>query len=249
MKKAALLLIATLAALPAQADTVSVAAAADLLHCLPKLNQAFANAHPGSVVKFTPGASGNFFAQIKAGAPFDVFLSADTDYPRKLVEAGQADHLTPYAQGRIALWTRKADLDPSVGLKLIADARVQRFAIANPAVAPYGRAAKAALERAGLWNDVQPKLVQGENIAQTAQYVQSGNADAGIVSYSLLKAADAPPGGRYWLVPANLHPPIAQAGVVTKQGSGNPLAAAYLAMLTGPQGKQVLAACGFDEPK
>lgn len=238
----------TLLLLPTQAATVSVAAASDLLHCLPRLNQAFARQHPNAVLKFTAGASGTFFAQIKAGAPFDVFLSADTELPQTLADAGLAQQLTPYARGRIALWTMRADLDPAVGLKLIDDTRVQRFAIANPVVAPYGRAAKAALESAGITARGQAKLVQGENIAQTAQYVQSGNADAGIVSYSLLKAAATPPGGRYWLIPVNQHPPIAQAGVLTRHGSGNALAAAYLAALTGPDGRALLAQCGFDLP-
>jgi molybdate transport system substrate-binding protein len=235
--------------LPAHAGTLTVAAAADLLHCLPKLNQAFASQHPDTVVTFTAGASGTFFAQIKAGAPFDVFLSADTDFPQKLVDAGLAQQLTPYAKGRLALWTIRSDLDPAVGLSLLDDPRVQRFAIANPVVAPYGRAAKAALDAASLPTSAMAKLVQGENIAQTAQYVQSGHADAGLVSYALIKGAATPPGGRYWLLPARLHLPIVQAGVIiTRQGSSRPLAAAYLAALTGTQGRALLATCGFDLP-
>ncbi|WP_374348864.1 molybdate ABC transporter substrate-binding protein [Chitinimonas sp.] len=232
----------------ALADTLSIAAASDLLHCLPRLNQRFASQNPGTVIKFTAGASGTFFAQIKAGAPFDLFLSADTDYPQKLVDAGLASELTPYAKGRIALWTTRAELDPAQGFKLLDDSRLQKLAIANPAVAPYGRAAKAALEGAGVLPRLGGKLVQGENIAQTAQYVQSGNADAGIVSYSLLKAADSRPGGRYWLIPAELHPPIRQAGIVVAASNHKAIASRYLQALTGEQGKQLLISCGFDLP-
>ncbi|QDQ27441.1 molybdate ABC transporter substrate-binding protein [Chitinimonas arctica] len=236
-------------ALPIQAATLNVAAASDLLHCLPRLNADFAARHPGVVVQFTAGASGSFFAQIKAGAPYDVFLSADTDYPQKLVEAGLASQLSPYARGRIALWTTRPELDPAQGLRRLAeDGRVKRFAIANPALAPYGRAARAALEHAGAWQAMQAKLAFGENIAQTAQYVQSGNADVGIVSYSLLKAAANAPGGRWRLIPTDAHPPIVQAGVIVRRSGAHPLAGDYLAGLATPKGRQLLISCGFDLP-
>jgi len=156
--------------------TVTVAAASDLIYCLDALQAGFLAANPGVTVKTSTGSSGNFFAQISHGAPYDVFLSADVRYPRELVAAGAAHgpSLTLYAIGRIVVWTVRKDLDlanpdPST---LLRRAGVRRFAIANPTHAPYGRAAQETLEKVEAWNTAQPKLVLGENIAQTAQFIR-----------------------------------------------------------------------------
>ncbi len=245
------LLAAFLIATPTQAEETSpqltIAAAADLAYCMEDLNAEFRRQHPEVELKTTTGASGNFFAQIKAGAPFDVFLSADLNYPRELVKAGLAveSSLLMYAVGHVALWTTREGVEVSGGLAVLKSEAFRKIAIANPEVAPYGRAAKAALQSAGVWEAVQERLVFGENIAQTAQFVQTGNVDAGIVSLSLLKSPKMAGVGRYFEIPEALHPRLEQGGVVTRHGEGKPLAAAYLAFLNSPGARAVFDRYGF----
>lgn len=233
------------------APALQVAAAADLAVCIGELNAAYAKSAGGADVKSSIGSSGNFFAQIKNGAPFDVFLSADTHYPRELVKAGLADGatLTVYAYGQLVMWTNDPQVDVSAGLRLLTDPKITRIAIANPDVAPYGRAAKAALERAGIWDAIKPKLVFGENIAQTAQFVDSGNAQVGFVGITHTKSADNVPRGRAWQVPAELFPLIEQGGIVTRRGSANPLAQKYLVFLRSEAGRAILRKYGFALPE
>lgn len=233
--------------------TLQVAAAADLALCMDELNAAFVRANGGVgavAVKYSIGASGAFSTQIQSGAPFDVFLSADMDYPRALARVGAADggSLMVYGLGRLVLWTNDPKLDPSLGLKLLADPAVSRIAIANPAFAPYGRAAKAALVHAGIWGAIQPKLVLGENLAQTAQFVESRNAQVGLVGTSHLSTPAHAAKGRAWALPADQYPALEQGAIVTKHGAGNPLAARYLAFLGGEPGRAILAKYGFGLP-
>jgi molybdate transport system substrate-binding protein len=233
--------------------SLQIAAAADMALCMDELNAAFVKANGGAgaiAVKYSIGSSGAFSTQIQNGAPFDVFLSADMDYPRALARAGAADgaSLTAYANGRLVLWTNDPKLDPSIGLKLLSDPAVTRIAIANPAFAPYGRAAKAALMRAGVWDALQPKLVFGENLAQTAQFVESRNAQVGLVGTSHLSTPAHAAKGRAWALPAELYPPLEQGAIVTRHGIGNPLAAKYVAFLGAPQGRAILARYGFGLP-
>ena len=174
MKKFFVLLLASMLAMPTLARPLLVAAASDLGYCIDELAAAYRKTAPDAELKVSLGASGNFFAQIRNGAPFEVFLSADMDYPRQLAKLGAADGATlaPYAVGRIALWTLDPQLDPNQGLAaLLNDKRVRRFAIANPVTAPYGKAARAALERDGLWQAAQAKIVIGENIADRKSVV------------------------------------------------------------------------------
>src|SRR5262249_45668359 len=146
------------------------------------------------------GSSGNFFAQIKNGAPFDVFLSADTDFPMALAKDGLADSssLVVYAYGRLVMWSNKPTVDVSTGFKALTQPAIKRIAIANPNVAPYGRAAKEALQRAGVWDAVKPKIVFGENISQTAQFVETGNADVGLVSSGYISNATTISPSQIW---------------------------------------------------
>lgn len=236
-----------LLALPVRGATLHIAAAADLAHCLPPLNQAFAVRHPEADLKVATGSSGNFFAQIRQGAPFEVFLSADQRYPQALVQAGlaSADSLRPYAVGQLALWSSSPAIQVSQGLRVLTSSKVRRIAIANPEHAPYGRAARAALERAGLWDALQPKLVLGENIAQAAQFVASSNADAGLVAGSLLQAPALAGRGQAWLLPADSFPRLEQAAVLTRRGAASPLAQAYLDFLGAPEARQIFRRCGF----
>lgn len=231
------------------AESVSIAAAADLVYCLEEINAAFKQAHPGADLKVSSGSSGNFTTQIKNGAPFDVFLSADLSYPRDLVKAGLADEksLTPYAVGRLVLWTAHPEaVDVSKGLAVVADAgAVKKFAIANPDHAPYGRAAKEALQHEKLWDAVQGRLVQGENISQTAQFVESGNADAGLVALSLVLSPKLVKVGRWQEIPADFHNKLEQGAVLTTAGTKNGLARAYLEFLRSPAARAVFDRYGF----
>lgn len=251
MKKLLILLLAGMFAMPALARPLLVAAASDLGYCIDELVSAYRKTAPEAEPTVSLGASGNFFAQIRNGAPFEVFLSADMDYPRQLAKLGAADGntLVPYAIGRIALWSLDPQLDPNRGLAaLVGDERVKRFAIANPVTAPYGRAAKAALVRDGLWDKVQNKLVIGENIAQTAQFVQTGNAQAGIISFATLHSTKLKGVGRYALVPTKDLAPIEQGAIVTKAGAANPHAVGFIRFLGSPEARAILSRNGFSLP-
>jgi molybdate transport system substrate-binding protein len=229
------------------AESVAIAAASDLAFCLEALHAEFARAEPRVALKVSTGSSGNFHAQIRHGAPFDVFLSADMHYPRELIAARAADarSLALYAIGRIVLWTTRDDLDPADLTALIRHPDVKNFAIANPEHAPYGRAAREALENSGIWNEARSKLVFGENIVQTAQFVQTGNADAGIIALSLMLAPRLQGVGRWREIPASLHAPLEQAVVLTTRGAANPAAARYVAFLRTPEARAVFERYGF----
>ena len=233
----------------ALAATVTIAAAADLTYCIEELNERYRKNHPDTELKVSTGSSGNFYTQIQHGAPFDVFLSADISFPKKLVCKGLADNstLTVYAIGKLALWTAKPQtilLDK--GIEVVRDPAVKWIAIANPEFAPYGRAAKAALETAGPWNEIQNRIVMGENISQTAQFVQSGNADVGFVALSLLYTPALKNVGHYVQVDPKLYPPLQQALVLTKTGAGNPAAKDYLQFLNSSDARVIFDRYGFE---
>jgi molybdate transport system substrate-binding protein len=250
MKKLLVILFATLLALPATAAPLLVAAASDLVYCIDELAAAFRKEAPEAEVKISTGASGNFFAQIRHGAPFHVFLSADMMYPAQLAKLGAADAATlrPYAIGRIVLWTLDPRFDVAQGLPLLRDPRVARVAIGNPDTAPYGRAARAALERDKLWDAVQPRLVIGENIAQAAQFVQTGNAQLGIVSLATVRAPKMAGVGRYHLLSDAGLAPIEQGAIVTRAGGSQPLAARFVRFLGSPAARAILERNGFGLP-
>jgi molybdate transport system substrate-binding protein len=233
------------------AEPLAIAAASDLVYCLEEVNKTLAKTHPEVVINVTTGSSGNFFAQIKNGAPFDLFLSADVQYPRDLIKAGLADEksLTIYAVGRIALWTTKADVDVSKGLSVITTDAVRKLAIANPDHAPYGRAAKAALEHEKIWLLLTNKVVLGENISATTQLVETGNAEAGIVALSLLLSPKLANKGHYWEIPESLHPRLEQAAVITNKGIKHPQAQLYLDFLRSEDARRVFDRYGFRLPR
>jgi molybdate transport system substrate-binding protein len=247
------LLAAAALALPAPARAqpdLRIAAAADLQTAMPDLALAFKREH-GVTVSASFGSSGNFFAQIRNGAPFDVFLSADVEYPRRLIADRQADpaSLVEYATGRIVLWARKEDgVDLGKGLDVLRDPRVRKVAIANPDHAPYGRAAISALKTAGLHDAVQSKLVLGENISQTAQLVESGNADVGIIALSLALGPTLSARGTYIEISSASHPPISQAAIVISKSRRMEAARAFVRFLTGRSARQILQRFGFAVP-
>lgn len=227
-----------------------IAAASDLVFCLEEMNAAFKQREPDADIKLTLGSSGNFHAQIKNGAPYEVFLSADLSYPNDLAASGHADArtLTRYAIGRVVLWTVNPAIDVSAGLAALAQPVVKRIAIANPEHAPYGRAAKTAIERAGLWNTVNAKIIYGENISQTAQFVQTGNAEAGLVALSLVLAPKMRGTGKYFLVPQEAHSPLEQGAILTTRGAANLLATRYIQYLRTPEARLIFERYGFSLP-
>jgi molybdate transport system substrate-binding protein len=256
MRTAARLLIAVLLLscvsreAQAQAREIRVAAAADLRFAMGELAEGFEK-RTGTKVNVTYGSSGNFFSQLQNGAPFDLFFSADIEYPRRLEADGLAEHgtLHQYAVGRIVIWMPSASrVDPAkVGWNALLDASVQRIAIANPEHAPYGRAAVAAMQNAGVYEQLKSKLVYGENITQAAQFVQFGNAQAGIVAMSLA-VSPAMKDGKSWEIPADMHPAIEQAAIILKSARNKVAAQAFLDFVKS-EGIAVLAKYGFALPE
>jgi molybdate transport system substrate-binding protein len=230
--------------------TLNIAVAADMAHCVEALDAAFSAQHPEVELKVATGASGDFFAQIKNGAPFEVFLSADMDYPRQLVKAGLANakSLKPYALGRLALWTTTPGINPGRGRTVLTAASTMKIAIANPETSPYGRAAMMAVERLGVADAVKGKLVVGESVAQAAQFVQSGNAEIGFIPYSLLIVPPLKDVGIYILLPGGTYPEILQGAVVTQKGAKNPLAKAYVDFLGSAEARAIFEANGYEAP-
>ncbi len=235
-----------------ETQRVTVAAAANLVFALEALNAEFKRAAPDVALTSTTGASGSLFAQIKAGAPFDVFLSADTEYPRQLVDAklGDAATLRTFATGKLVVWTLHAAIDPRDLAKVVRHPALKKLAIAQPKTAPYGRAAQAALEALGLWSAAQPRLVLGENITQTVQFVETGNADAGLVALSAVRSPKLAGRGRWAEVPAALYAEVSldHAGVITQRGTSNPAARRYLAFLGSDAAKKILRDFGYGVP-
>lgn len=232
----------------ASADTIRVAAAADLKFAMDEVVAAFKAGRPGDQVELVYGSSGNFFAQIQQGAPFDLFFSADIGFPRELAKAGlTASEVRPYATGRLVLWSATMDAS-KMTLASLTDPRIARIAIANPKHAPYGKRAEEALKAAGVWNQVQAKLVFGENIAHTAQFVQTGSAQVGFLALALALNKELASKGGYWLVPDNLHSPLEQGYVVTKQGASKPLAARFAEYMASKPARALLVKYGFVLP-
>jgi molybdate transport system substrate-binding protein len=234
----------------AQRRQIRVAAAADLQTAMPELAKLF-EAQTGVSVDVVYGSSGNFYAQIQNGAPLDAFFSADSDYPRRLEKSGFAEPHTAavYANGSIVLWMPpNAACNPKEeGWKCLQQSSVKKIAIANPEHAPYGRAAVAALQKAGLYDDVKAKLVFGENISQAAQFVESGNAQAGILAHSLTRSPTLS-GGKQWEIPGELYPPIEQTVIVLKAAKEKVAAQEFVKFVTHGPGRAVLAKFGFEPP-
>ncbi|MGI4869582.1 MAG: molybdate ABC transporter substrate-binding protein [Janthinobacterium lividum] len=236
------LLLLTLAS-PAAAQPATVAAAADLEYVLDSLVTVFNRQHPQGPVTVVYGSSGKFYEQLSHGAPFDLFFSADSDYPRRLQQAGlTAGAPVPYALGRLVLWSRK--LTPKSMNDLLAP-QVQHLAIANPAHAPYGQKAVEILRHYQLYEKVQPKLVLGENIGQAAQYAATGAADAGILAYALALSPELRRAGHFWLIPATAHTPLQQSFVVLKRAKGNATVTAFTAFMQGEVARRALRKYGF----
>jgi molybdate transport system substrate-binding protein len=246
-----LLALLTLAFCVRAQTTLRVAAAADLQFAMNDLAGQYEK-QTGTKIVVTYGSSGNFHAQIANGAPFDLFFSADAMYAEQLAKAAVADarSLTVYAQGHLVLWAPAGSNWHlrERGFAALKDAHVQKIAIANPEHAPYGRAAVAALQQAGLYDELKPKLVMGENISQTAQFAQSGSAQIGIIALSLTFAPSMN-GGELWEIPAKYYPPILQDAVVINSSQNKAAAQAFLNFVKSGQGRNILAKYGFTAPE
>jgi molybdate transport system substrate-binding protein len=241
------LLLTALVAGRAGAQGLSVAAASDLQAVLPVIAASFEK-ETGRKVTTSFGSSGNFFTQIQNGAPFDVFLSADIDYPTRLEASGSVvrGSVTQYATGHLVLWSRNdSGVDVKRGFAVLDDARVRHIAIANPDHAPYGRAAVAALRHEGVYERVRSKLVMGENISQAAQFAQTGSADVGLVALSLALSPAMKASGSYLEIPTSWYPPIAQAVAVVASSKQQALAQEFLQFLKRESSVRVLQSYGF----
>lgn len=255
------LLLATCASLPARsglaqetksASQVGVAAAADLSTVLKEIGVNYEK-KTGVKVKLSFGASGALTQQIQNGAPFDLFFSADMDYPRQLIASGQADaaSLYQYAVGRLVLWVpSNSALDiEHQGMNALLDASVKKVAIANPQHAPYGRAAVAAMKHSGVYDRVAGRLVLGENISQAAQFVESGNAQAGFVALAHAAAPGMRGKGKYWEVPPDAYPPLAQGVVVLSHAQDKNEAAQFLEYIKTKEAAELFRKYGFTLPE
>jgi len=244
-------LILALTAGFAAAEELTVAAAADLNYVLSDMARTF-EAKSGIKVTLSFGASGNLYSQIQSGAPFDLFFSADEEYPQKLARAGVADasSLRIYALGHLVLWVpNNSPFDPQkLQMEVLTQSAVRHIAIANPQHAPYGRAAMAALEHFGLKSKVADKLVFGENVSQAAQFVQSGNAQAGLLALSLAKSPAMESTGRFWELPADSYPELKQAAVVISGSKHKTAAQAFLDFVVSPEGAATLREHGLTPP-
>ena len=236
----------------ARAAEITVAAASDLNFVFKEIVADFEK-KTGNRVRLSLGSSGNFYAQLSNGAPFDVFFSADIGYPKKLEEAGLAEPgtLYMYAVGRIVIWVPKGSpIDVgSLGIKALQHPSVKKIVIANPKHAPYGRAAVAAMEHYQIYEAVKDKLVLGENISQTAQFVQTGGADIGIIALSLAVAPTMKESGTYWEMPLEAYPRLEQGAVVLKAAKDVKAARAFLSYIRGPEGAAVFKRYGFFLPE
>jgi len=235
----------------AQKKQIRVAAAADLQTVMPEIAAQFEVAS-GTHVELIFGSSGNLFAQIQNGAPLDLFFSADSEFPAKLVQSGRAEprSAVTYAVGGLVLWLPPgANCDPQTEKwKCLLKPEISKVAIANPAHAPYGRAAVQALQFVHLYEQVRPKLVYGENISQAAQFAQSGNAQASLLSQSQVHSP-ALEGGRLWEIPRDAYPPIEQTAVVLTSARDKSAAREFLEFVTRGGGRAVLEKSGFHLPE
>ncbi len=232
-------------------DNILIAAASNLRFAMHEICHDFQEENPSIQTKVSYGSSGNFFAQIKQGAPFDIFFSADTTYPELLEKEGLTvkESQKVYAVGKIVLWFPKGSkADPDKGFQAVTFPAVKKLAIANPRHAPYGRAAEESLRYYGLWEDVKEKLIYGENISQTAQFVHTGAADAGIVALSLAISPKMLHEGRYWIIPDESHSDIEQVYVVLKKGKGKKSIRKFLDFIHGERGGNILSRYGFVIP-
>ncbi len=239
-------LIVSLAAATAHADVVNVAVAANFTAPAKALAEIFAKT-TGHEAKLSFGPTGGFYTQIKQGAPFDVLLAADDERPIRLEKEGDTvpGSRFTYATGQLVLWSAKQGLVDDKG-EVLKRGQFGKLAIANPKNAPYGAAAVEAMEKLGLSAALQPKLVTGESIGQTYNFVATGNADLGFVAMAQVLDGGKLKGGSMWVVPAQYHAPIIQDAVILRRAADNPAAKAWMDLLRTPQSKEFIRSFGYE---
>lgn len=226
-----------------QAAEVQVAVAANFTAPMQKIASRF-EADTGHQARLAFGSTGRFYAQIRNGAPFDMLLAADAETPARLEREGQGGNRFTYAIGKLVLWSKQPALVDDQG-EVLKSGRFDKIALADPKLAPYGAAAIETLTRLGVIDAVRPKFVQGENIAQTWQFVATGNAPLGFVALSQVWADGQLKEGSAWLVPATLYQPIRQDAILLSRGRDNPAARALLQYLRGDQARAIIQAYGY----
>jgi molybdate transport system substrate-binding protein len=237
--------IMSLTATPAFAEQALVAVAANFIPPFRDIAVEFETA-TGHTLRVAAGSSGNFYSQIKNGAPFDLFLSADMERPKLLEDEGLGvkDSRFTYAIGRLVLWSPSADLIK--GEETLRSKHFKRLAIANPKTAPYGLAAMQAMQKLELWESLQPKIVMGENLGQTMGFIESGNAELGFVALSQVIDTKIKNKGARWDVPNHLHEPIKQDAILLTKGNDNTAAKALMAFLGTPRAHAIIARYGYE---
>jgi molybdate transport system substrate-binding protein len=237
--------VATLAATPVFAEQVLVAVATNFVPPFREIAVEFEKT-TGHTLQVAAGSSGNFYSQIKNGAPFDVFFSGDMERPRLLEDEGLGvkDSRFTYAIGRLVLWSPNADLIK--GEETLQAKQYKRLAMANPKTAPYGVAAMQAMQRLELWDSVQPHIVMGESLGQTMGFIESGNAQLGFVALSQVIDPRIKGQGSRWDVPAHLHGPIKQDVVLLTKGKDNQAATVLLKFIQSPQAKAIIERYGYE---
>ena len=231
------------------AESITIVAASSIKFAMADIVSKFNAEHRNDEVKVIYGSSGKFTAQIQNGAPFDIFFSADVDFPQMLKKEGltSADPVI-YAFGRLVIWSSTTDAT-KLTLQQLSESAIRKVAIANPEFAPYGLRAKEALKSVGMWEKLQGKLVFGENIEHTAQMVSAGAADAGIIALSLAFNPTISKQGGYSLIDDGLHEPLAQAFVITKRAKNSALARRFAAYVQTPESRKIMESYGFVLPK
>jgi molybdate transport system substrate-binding protein len=248
MKKISLYILLSMFSLfAAAAGTVKVAAAANLRFVLEEVKVQFEKKYPGSSVEITFGSSGTLAQQIMHGAPFDVFLAADVEFPQKLADAGlAAGPVKTYVYGRVAMFSTTVDV--TKGLNAVLLPSVKKIAVADPKKAPYGENSVAMLKKKGLYDKIASKIVWGENISQAAQFAFSGNAEIGFIAYSLALAPDMQGKGKVYALPANVCPPIQQAYVLLKPAASNLVAKSFMSYLVSKKCDKLWLKYGYGLP-
>ena len=234
---------------PAHASqTLTIAAASQLKTAMDQIVAGWKVAHPKAPLNVVYGSSGKLQTQIRNGAPFDLFFSADVDVPKALADDGfSASGVTTYAFGRLVLWSATADAR-TMTLASLTHPFIARIALANPKHAPYGRRAEEALRASGVWSNVESKLVYGESVAQAAQFVQTGNAQVGIIALAQALSPEIAKSGGYWLVPDELHKPLEQGFIITKRAAANVRAKDFAVHMSSPEVHSILVKFGYALP-
>lgn len=245
---AAALMVFGLLSAPAYAGEVRAAVASNFAAPMERIAALFRQ-ESGHTVKVSLGATGKFYTQIRGGAPFDVLLAADEATPKRLEQDGLAvgGSRIVYAQGRLALWSTQPGFVDEKGAVLYKDG-YSKLAIADPRLAPYGMAAKEVMEKMTVWNALQRKLVKGENITQTWQFVATENAELGFVALSQIMRDGKVAEGSYWLVPSGMHKPIRQSAVLLSGAQDTEVSKAFLAFLKSEKAKAVMHGFGYESP-